>query len=903
MVQSILEYAAKQNLSPEKLCSEVPYTLEYLRNKRERIEWDVFCRIMANLRLNWSDDEFERMGFDIIRSVPFRSLLVVVRLLFTGPELYFWWTTGPDGPGRQLFSCLTPAIEQIGKNHIVLTLTLQPGYDFCREVFVTTKGSMAAGPELIGLGPARVSMREIERGAIYDILCPEGGGAISRLRRAIMRPFAARTAARELKEANEALHERYAQLEDAREKVQRQATQLKVAYDISRLIHANLDLDSTLAAIARSLVTVAGFAAAILSVDTLTKEEPIKRIAKAGVEPPGSPRVTRALEGHGERIGEITLWLRSGSDLRESDELLDYVIPTIAMEIDDALSFKLVTDYRNSLQHKVDERTQELKETNESLKKAQAGRDRLFSNISHEFRTPLTLILGPADDLLTSTDEPSRQQKLQIIKDSARRLLGLVNQLLDFSRLGSGMMRLQATRDDIVTILRRAVMSFESWAERKHIRLELRSDEESIQGFFDADKLEKIINNLMSNALKFTAEGGRVSVHVGLTPPPVPESEPGKGPSDQLQRAEDVSVSVADTGFGISVQHLSRIFDRFYRVDETHTTEGAGIGLALTKELVDLHHGTIAVESTPGKGSVFTVVLPVEKGAYSADEISETPSQPEERARFEAPAVESRSEPSMPPADGKPIVLVVEDNADLRDYIREFLEADYAVHEAGNGKEGLDRALELVPDLVISDVMMPEMNGMELCLALKQDVRTSHVPVILLTARAGMDSKIEGLETGADDYVTKPFDSKELLARVRNLIEQRRQLRAKFSAGLVLKPGEVAVSSLDDTLLKKVMTAIENRMSHENLCAEDIAHEVALSRRHLDRKLMSLTNLSGAELIRYMRLQRARELLDKNAGTVAEIAFQVGFGSPSHFTSCFRERFGCLPSEVHHRNV
>ncbi len=528
----------------------------------------------------------------------------------------------------------------------------------------------------------------------------------------------------------------------------------------------------------------------------------------------------------------------------------------------------------------------------EHLAEVDRLKSRFFSNISHEFRTPLTLILGPAEQGLEIAGEGPARQKFHLIHDNARKLHAMVSQLLDFSRLESGMMRLQVSCGDIVSFLRRVVMSFESWAERKKINLEFRSDAQTVEGFFDHDKLEKVVNNLMSNALKFTPEGGAVDVLVALTPlPPLPKWE---------RESEGVRVSVSDTGPGIAPEHLPHIFDRFYRVDETHTTEGTGIGLALTKELVDLHHGTITVESTPGKGSMFTVILPMGESAYRREEMIDLSPQGERLEQL--PVVVSPFVAGNIPAhnspDGKPMVIVVEDNADLRSYIREFLETDYAVHEAKDGKEGYDQAIEMVPDIIISDLMMPKIDGMELCRALKQDVRTSHIPIILLTARAGTDSKIEGLETGADDYVTKPFDAKELMARVRNLIEQRRQLKKKFSAGVVLKPGEVAVSSLDDALLKRVMTAIEERMNDENLDAESVAREVALSRRHLDRKLMGLTNLSTAELIRYLRLQRARELLEKNAATVAEIAYQVGFGDPSYFTSCFHERFGILPSEV-----
>jgi DNA-binding response OmpR family regulator len=264
----------------------------------------------------------------------------------------------------------------------------------------------------------------------------------------------------------------------------------------------------------------------------------------------------------------------------------------------------------------------------------------------------------------------------------------------------------------------------------------------------------------------------------------------------------------------------------------------------------------------------------------------------------EASVVKPESAAPAPPAGGKPIVLIVEDNADLRAYIREYLEAEYAVQEALDGKTGYDRAVEFVPDIVISDVMMPEMDGIELCRALKQDVRTSHVPVILLTARAGTDSKIEGLEIGADDYVTKPFDSKELVARVHNLIDQRRQLRKKFSAGVVLKPGEVAVSSLDDAFLQKAISIVEKRLSDEKFTVEELAIEMGMSRVQVHRKLTALTNQSASEFIRYMRLHRGMELLRKNAGTVSEIAYMVGFGKPSNFARWFQEQFGVLPSSV-----
>jgi signal transduction histidine kinase/ligand-binding sensor domain-containing protein/DNA-binding response OmpR family regulator len=563
-------------------------------------------------------------------------------------------------------------------------------------------------------------------------------------------------------------------------------------------------------------------------------------------------------------------------------------------------------------------------------------KSRFFSNISHEFRTPLTLILGPAEQGLGTTADQATRQKFHLIRDNARKLYALVNQLLDFSKVESGMMRLQVSSADLMPFLRRVVMSFESWAERKQIDLEFNSEAGALEGFFDQDKVEKILNNLVSNALKFTSEGGTVRVNIEakqfrnqipespLEPVPArpmaggrPDGRPGGRPTFGRVRSfrtetlvpkagagrylNSVTISVTDTGPGIPPEHLPHIFDRFCRVDETQAIEGTGIGLALTKELVELHHGTISVESTLGKGSTFVVTIPIDRASYQGNEISEGTSKSEEGepVSFEVTAQDETNGVPSTTAEGRPIVLVVEDNADLRNYIREYFEQDYAVHDAANGKQGFEQAVGLVPDLVISDIMMPEMDGMELCKTLKQDVRTSHVPVILLTARAGTDSRIEGLEIGADDYVTKPFDSKELLARARNLIEQRRQLRKKFSAGVVLKPGEVAVTSLDDALLQKLMGYVEKHMAEENLGVDDLATEACMSRTHLNRKLHALVNLSPLEFIRYLRLQRAQELLEKNAGSVGEIAYQVGYRSLSYFTAAFKERFGCLPSEVH----
>ena len=322
---------------------------------------------------------------------------------------------------------------------------------------------------------------------------------------------------------------------------------------------------------------------------------------------------------------------------------------------------------------------------------------------------------------------------------------------------------------------------------------------------------------------------------------------------------------------------------------------------------MDLHHGSITVQSEVGKGTTFAVSIPIDKDCYRTEEISTSPpasdkEQSTPHAEAFAPA-DASTIPGTPVSGEKPVVLVAEDNADVRAYIRSHLAREFAVLEAENGRKAFEKSTEVIPDLVVSDVMMPEMDGYELTRALKHDERTSHIPVILLTARAASESKIEGLETGVDDYLTKPFDARELLTRIRNLIEIRRQLRKKFSTHVVLKPGEVAVPSIDDVLLKRIMETVEKRMGDEKFGVEELARLVSLSRRQLDRKLLGLTNLSPAEFIRYMRLQRAHDMLKKNTGSVAEIAFQVGFSSPSHFSSSFHHQFGFPPSEVQRQAI
>lgn len=369
-----------------------------------------------------------------------------------------------------------------------------------------------------------------------------------------------------------------------------------------------------------------------------------------------------------------------------------------------------------------------------------------------------------------------------------------------------------------------------------------------------------------------------------------------------------IQITVSDTGIGIPSDRLDKVFDRFYQVDDSYTREheGSGIGLALTKELVDLHHGKIEVRSELNKGTTFTVYLPLGKEHFKPEEIVDKLSESSELSEsLKLTPEEQPSESSelsegfvaSSPRKALPLVLIVEDNRDMRSYLQDCLASNYRVIEAVDGADGLHRATDKIPDLIISDVMMPRMDGFQMCERVKSDERTSHIPVILLTARATAESKIKGLELGADDYLIKPFDRAELQVRVRNLIEQRRKLRERFSRDISLPPKEIAVTSYDEKFLLRAIAIIEQHLSNPDFDVTILTREIGMSRMQLHRKLRALTNQSTNKFIRSLRLKKAADLLNQKYGNVAQIAYEVGFNNPAYFAECFRKQFGKLPSE------
>jgi signal transduction histidine kinase/ligand-binding sensor domain-containing protein/CheY-like chemotaxis protein/AraC-like DNA-binding protein len=533
-------------------------------------------------------------------------------------------------------------------------------------------------------------------------------------------------------------------------------------------------------------------------------------------------------------------------------------------------------------------------------------KSRFFANISHEFRTPLTLILGPLENFMSrkAADHPD-QSLYRIMQHNALRLQQLINHLLDLSKLEAGQMQLDPKPATLLSFLKRLVYSFTSLAERKQIRYTFKYPPGQPVIYFDADKLEKIIANLLSNAFNFTPAGGQITVTVRLEtlePKAIPAHIPEISPN---ARAVILAIEIQDSGTGIAADQLEKIFDRFYQADTSHTRqqEGTGIGLSLVRELVELHAGSISVTSQPGEGSCFSVRLPLLLAGYEEEQLNGA-LRPEETEASPLPVADGASlaksakENNLAETDLQaPLVLVVEDNADLRYFIRENLQPTYQVVAASDGVEGYKMAMEAIPDLILSDVMMPDMDGITLCRKLKTNEKTAHIPLILLTARAETADKIEGLETGADDYLVKPFAAAELLVRIKNLIDSRRELREHFSRQITLEPAAIPINSVDEQFLQRVMQIIEAHMGDHSFGVEAFCREAGMSRMQLFRKLKALTNHSPGDFIRIMRLKRASDLLAQGAGTIAEVAYQVGFQEPSYFTKCFHKQYGKTPSE------
>lgn len=507
---------------------------------------------------------------------------------------------------------------------------------------------------------------------------------------------------------------------------------------------------------------------------------------------------------------------------------------------------------------------------------------KFFTNVSHEFRTPLTLILTPIERLVKKTKDPELQAQFQVVYRNGKRLMNLVNQLLDFKKLEVHEIKLNASRGDLVAFVRETVLSFSDLSEKKNIKLLFYSSADRIDTLFDHDKLEKILFNLLGNAFKFTLENGVVSVKVDIL----------------LEGNERlIQIDVSDTGIGIPQDKLDKIFEPFFQTDtpKSVVNQGSGIGLSITKEFVRIHGGRIEVKSEAGHGSSFKVLLPLREIPTA-----EIPLQMEEiGSTAAAPVVaEVTGEPEKPnTAASQKSLLLIEDNDDFRFYLRDNLKFQYNIYEARNGAEGWNQVLSLQPDLIVSDIMMPEMNGIELCNRIKGDERVSHIPIILLTARSSEEQRIEGFKTGADDYITKPFNFEVLEARINNLLSVREKFQKNFRKTLDVKSSELQITPLDVKLIEKAVKVVEENISSPTFSIEDFGMELGISRAYVFKKILALTGKTPLEFIRTIRLQHAAQLLEKSQLSVREIAYKVGFNTPKYFTKYFKEQYHMLPSE------
>ena len=555
------------------------------------------------------------------------------------------------------------------------------------------------------------------------------------------------------------------------------------------------------------------------------------------------------------------------------------------------------------LEQAVAVRTAELRQRAEELQAANATietqasrlagldqmKSRFFANISHEFRTPLALILGPVSDALDGrwgTLPPDEKEDLTMIRRQGRRLLALVNQLLDLSTLDAGKLRLEPRAVDLVVLARTMAEAFSSLAERKHITLRLRSSRTTLGTRVDPDRLEQVLSNLIGNALKFTPAGGTVQVSL------------------DAQEAW-CHLSVRDTGPGIPAEEQERLFDRFYTARRAGDmpAPSTGIGLALARELVELHGGTIEVESEPGFGATFVVTLPLSMAGFTGADGASATLEDHAGGMGDTMALWDEPADALPrPEEAKdaevPLVLVVEDNPDVCGYIARALQANYNVFTAPDGEQGLALAREKRPDLILSDVMMPVMDGYALCQAIKADEALRTVPVVLLTARADEESKMEGLGAGADDYLYKPFNSSELRARAENLITIRRLMRETYATQVIrVSASQIDVPSEDEQFLETAREVVEAHLANTQFSASWMAEEMGISARHLQRKLKDLCGLTTNVFIRTIRMQHARQLLSQGAGNVSQVAYAVGFSDPKYFSRVFRQVFEVSPSE------
>jgi signal transduction histidine kinase len=834
VIAPVVREAERCKFPPTALTEGTPYSLAHLRNGRERITWNEFIQIMANARRLWTEEQLVEIGSKIVASPLMLPFTIVARILFTPRDFYFYINKQGEGVGSQLFTHIVSSCRDVGPNQLEIELITTEGYPVCREFHLLTKGAFQMVPAMLWLPRSEVEMVDLPNGVRYHVKYPDGGGLPRRFLKAVAWPFTARTAARQLMEANHVLETRYQELDNNRLVLANQATQLRTAHRISQLIHGDLDLSRVVPAVADAFIDAAQMVAVDISLWVDLDGKLVKMHHRAGAQPEDDA-LEFPIESRGRKIGDLRLWSSSdkAADVRE---LMQSVLPTVAMALENALTYQVLADYRENLERKVVERTTELvaardalTATVQRLEEAQQARDRIFANVNHEIRTPLSLVLLAVAAIRERLGSDERIDRyLQGIEAATRRLLRLVDELLLIAQGQEKKLQLERSSANLSAMVHAIFASWEAAARHEGLNLSA-AVEPGVGARVDALAFERILTNLLSNAIKFTPRGGTIQVEL-------------------RRHAADVVLEVRDTGIGISDEFRPRIFGRFEkgRPALRRGASGSGIGLSLVKELVDAHEGSVTVESPPGGGSLFRVILP-------AGERADAPPAPEPALAPEhyGVGVSAGSEPALyaPPTTAKATVLVAEDDVSLGSQVARLLATEYRVILAPDGLAALSLCETHHPDLLITDVSMPGMDGIELTRRFRAQAGNRLAPVLLISAYADLGDRLAGLEAGAVDYIVKPFNPQELRARVRSQLAMRElalklhaseQLAAlgTLSAGLaheMRNPANAIVNAVEPLreLLPADLTTAESPTGQLIRVLADCAEQLGALSRHL----------------------------------------------------------------------
>jgi signal transduction histidine kinase len=748
----IFDDARKRGIDVADFAKGVNVPLAVLRDKKQRITWPEFSAVLKNIRRHYALEELEVIGGAFTKSPVIKPLAVVASLLFTAGDFYEW-AYSPNNPMKSAFACIGSSYIGRERGEAIITLSLKPEFTPSEEFNYISKGALVALPRLVGEPPANVDMEPLTNGVRYVVQYSSRGGQLAFLRKLLTLPFNLFRAGRALKAAHEDLSERYFELDSAKQLVSRQAKQLMTAHTISQMVHADLDVDRTLAAVSNALTRIASYQGVCISLEGAQRRE-----ATSGATD-GEPSLVMPLEARGLAIGSVALWFGDGTDVEERTALCDIVAPTIAMALHAAVTHDELLDAHAHLERRVEERTAELvaardalAETIEQLETAQETRARLFANINHEIRTPLTLILLSVDEMRRT--RPAEAGRLIAIARNARKLLRLIDGLLLLAAGDEDKLGITPHKTDVGELLRGVVESFAPSARQYQVKLHA-DIPETLFAEVDEAAVDRIVSNLISNAIKFTPIGGDVYLAGAIA-------------------GAELVLTVRDTGVGLGEEFLSRVFGRFEQDARPLRpgSPGSGIGLSIVRSLAEAHMGKASAERQE-VGALFRVTLPVVAAPEirrAADDraLDERPAEPSEfglPAVVTAPAELARRDHTL---------LVVEDDEELRAHIVSVLSARYHVHAASSAEEALGMADNVRPDMMVSDVGLPGMNGLELTKRFRELPGNRMAPVLLLTAFATLQDRLSGFEAGAIDYLTKPFEPDELIARVQAQLDRRK---------------------------------------------------------------------------------------------------------------------------------